>query len=128
MSSILQENNLIDLLGTNCKVPDHSVLNLEMNIYIKPVLERPECDWEPEKSKYKLKERPPNLFSSEIANRAINNLIDEILNLRENQNNIDILYENLVTEFFSEMELLQLVRTQFSRNRPETCCANRSTL
>ncbi len=107
MSDFILSFDLVEYIGEHSKPPDHSLLSCEIrvdDILCENVdVEVSNVHIQNRKRIYKMKEKPENVFVSDIAQLAIENMINSILLMRETQVDLNMTYNNLITEIIDEM-------------------------
>ena len=104
-SDIVQQQRLEPLLTRNCKVPDHAVLSCNFSVTTTVQTELA-CNvgWEPinadEPIKYNVQNIPEDFMHNQ---EGIVPLIEQIIQCRETQGEIDLVYNNLCELILNEM-------------------------
>ncbi len=113
IDDIVAKENLFHLLNSKSKQPDHCVLSVDMLLYTRcEQIENTDENVENISNepkfvrRYKLNERPTEMYNSEMSKLALNNLINEIILLRENQEQLDIMYKQICDTIKAEMDKL----------------------
>ena len=108
-TSIINQHNLQYLLGERSKIPDHNFLRFDFKYFtfFEDTNDRRESNVSriPFNTKvYKLKRIPANFLSSELTRRAFLDIIRNIELCRENQENVDKLYDDFCDKLIIEMD------------------------
>ena len=109
--SLVHRHNLQHLLGPRSKLPDHYFLTFDFSYsYYSIPSDNNTCKEMPENTqkpfidrKYKLNRLPSNFMNSNICRPAFTELINRIELCRENQNNIDLVYDSFCDTLIREM-------------------------
>ena len=105
LQTIIDQHDLHGLLGTRTHIPDHAVLLTRLKVsdacYVQSdqLINCFDC----EGTKFKLKKIPFDFMISEIAARAIQELLLSIELCRDTQNDIDSIYASLCDTILKEM-------------------------
>ncbi len=131
MSDIIDQYKLHSFINERSKPPDHSVLLFELKLSDSTYGHNTTINQTPPSNskirRYNLKCINNNIFTSDMARNALDNVIDCIIMSRENQENIDMLYENLCSAITTEMEnevpfkefnVSDNTRKKFKSNKP----------
>jgi hypothetical protein len=107
-ASILDKHNLKSLIGERSKLPDHYILRFTYN-YSTAITDETNNPANQQSRPpfntriYKLKRIPDDFLSSNLAKTAFRNLIRNIELCRENQHNIDLIYDQFCNTLIKEM-------------------------
>jgi len=110
-SDLIQRFHLESLLGEHCKAPDHSLLHavftlssISANQNVGPLAHDDKVNLETRKKRYDYKTIPENFLTSPRWHDECVQLIDELLEMRVNQTNIDKYYDKLCKKLFIEID------------------------
>ena len=108
-TSIINQHNLQYLLGERSKIPDHNFLRFDFkySTFFEDTNDQRESNVSriPFNTKvFKLKRIPANFLSSELTRRAFLDIIRNIELCRENQENVDKLYDDFFDKLIIEMD------------------------
>jgi hypothetical protein len=110
-TDLIQQFHLQTLLGENCKAPDHSLLHAtfelsSINEYSEQTTEPidQEVNDNSKFKKYDYKNMPDNFLKSQNWQSECVDLIDNLLQMRLNQNSIDEYYDKLCEKLFVEID------------------------
>jgi len=104
VQAIVEENNLHGLLGDRSRLPDHSAIVMEFIPRISDTSEPADtkgCEWT--RPRFNLNKIPVDFMESELVNRALIEIIEQIEGYRGTQGEIDNIYDNLCEAITSEM-------------------------
>ncbi len=123
-SDIIEQLNIEYMLSDVCKAPDHSLLTFK--IHTSPYVTI-QCKYLGSKKYYHGPKRmynyrniPDDFMQSPNISQAIGKLIDDILLVRENQGEVDHMYDKVVRTIFDEMQnkLTPISKTGRRKNTP----------
>ena len=105
-TKVIEENNLSHMLGNYCKLPDHSMLVLD--VCMEQNHSRLQDNRRKEKTvikkKYKLNQIPNNFMQSKIAQIVLQDVIHQIQINNEKQEEVDNIYRILCMTVINEMD------------------------
>ena len=104
---LVDECNIQGLICQYCRVPDHSYLELSLNLRVGLCVDNnnPGAVTNPINSrKYKYDFLPDNFLCSEICESAIQELIDRLCINDTTQNDLDKIYQDFTSNLFQEMD------------------------
>jgi hypothetical protein len=105
-NDVIEECHLTNLLGTRCKVPDHSFLQLSLNLGTRINLsdEPPDSNCHLQRKKFNRKKIPQDFMSNAEDRRLLLNLIENIEMCREQQTAVDEVYKRLTETLIGKMK------------------------
>ncbi len=122
---IVSHLGIESLVSENCKIPDHSLLSFKIRtspyvVNLCKNLGSKNYYRQTSNERYNLRTIPNDFMKSDRFNLVINELIDRILVTRDNQNDIDAMYDSLVKTVLAEMKenLTPLSKSGRRKNTP----------
>ena len=106
MNDIISENDLHGLLGTRCKAPDHSLLELYVSVPYFPFTENDSEVNTPESQgkRYKFNELPTSFLTSDRWLAVLDNILAKVENAAICQENVNSLYTEFCSNLFTEID------------------------
>jgi hypothetical protein len=117
MNGLSERCNIVPYISINCKVPDHSVLHVDFNVKaVVDILGQNEQNRNVSETnaqegnifrhrRYRFEHTPDFFMASDIWKSAMNVLIDMSISCKEEQNEIDNLYETFCNTVTNEMDM-----------------------
>jgi hypothetical protein len=107
-NDIVENEQLTSLLNARCRVPDHSLLQLSLDLGTQTELypETPDTNGNARKKRFNRKRIPTDFMSSEGDRRLLLSLIDSMEMCREQQASLDNVYKELTETLTGKMKEL----------------------
>ena len=115
-TEIITNIGLQKYINTKSKLPDHSLLSMYFSFESSLHIEKDESGSNTKK-RFKYDCIPNDFLMDEQGSSYLVKMIDEITLCRENQDNVDKLYDDLVKGLMSEMDRRIPVRPKFSKRK-----------